>query len=764
MTIRNIHSAARLGTLAAVIGALMSPAAAQQTRLDEIVVTARQKAESVQEIPIAVTAFSEEDMRRRSIQGLEDVARFTSSFTFEDFGGGFGTPVIRSASQTRLTALEQNVATFWDGIYVPRGWAINTGVSSLSRIEVVKGPQSARYGRNAFMGAINYVPRQPTDEFEAEVTGTVGLDDRLDYGGYLSGSIVDDRLTGYLGFNVSEFDGSWKNIHPNANVDLGDRGTKGNAGGWHNKSWSAALDFKATDTLSFNAAYYYFDMSEENRGATQLLELQGATNCGSIGIFGTPRLICGELPSPPDTIAVDPRSYGRQAEVDIYRCGFDWEISDVFQLSYFFGRIEGDIDIGSLSEADNINCGTNFGSPGLCRFQNTPLGGVEFDQHEIRLSSDAGGALSYSVGVFYSDEEDLTLFAIPAVPALGTDPIVQAPLIRNGTTLTETVAYFGEFSYRFDDRWLLSVEGRYSDEEKTEVNNVNGAVFTDTFKNFTPRVSLEYALNEDQLVYASVAQGVKSGGFNPTAVLESDRTFDEEKNWTMELGSKNVFLDGNLVLNAAVFYIRWEDIQLNASDSGAVNPNAVNITLNLGDATSYGIEFDAAYQVTENFLLNATLSLVDATYDSGTIDNRFARVGPGFFPNPASCDDVVCPSNGDISGNEVERQAPLQVSVGAEWNSSVANWGGDVYVRGDVSYQSKREAESMNLSQIEARTISNASIGFVRPDWDVSLWVRNLTDERYITNSFVVLLPFGNGYGSIFGERRTAGITARYRF
>lgn len=760
----NFRVAARGGSLAILVAALMSPAAAQQSRLEEIVVTARQKAESIQEIPIAVTAFNEEDLRRRSIQGLDDIARFTSSFTFEDFGGGFGTPVIRSASQTRLTALEQNVATFWDGVYVPRGWAINTGVAHLSRIEVVKGPQSARYGRNAFMGAINYVPRTPTEEFEAEINATIGLDERLDYGGYLSGTLIENRLTGYLGASVSEFDGSWKNVHPNAGVDLGRRGTKDNAGGWDNRSWSAALEFTPSDTLSFNAAYYYFDISEENRGATQLLEVQGDTNCGSIGGFGTPRLFCGEIPSPPDRIAVDPRSYGRQAKVDLYRVGFDWDISESYQLSYFFGRIEGDIDIGSLSEGDNINCGTNFGAPGLCRFQNTPLGGVEFDQHELRLVSDAGGAFTYSVGVFYSDEEDLTLFAIPAVPTLGTDPIVQEPLIRDGTTLTETIAVFGEFSYRLSDRWLLSVEGRYSDEEKTEINNVNGAVFSDSFRNFTPRVNLEYALDDDQLLYASVAQGVKSGGFNPTAVLESDRTFDEEKNWTLELGSKNTLFDGNLILNAALFYIKWEDIQLNASDSGAVNPNAVNITLNLGDATSYGLELDAAYRVTENFLLNASLSLVNATYDSGTIDNRFARVGPAFFPNPAPCDDVICPSNGDISGNDVERQAPFQLAVGGEWTNDIAAWGGELYVRGDISYQSKREAEAMNLAQIEARTIANASIGFVRPDWDVSLWVRNLTDERYISNSFVVLLPFGNGYGTIFGERRTAGITARFRF
>ncbi|MEM9532614.1 MAG: TonB-dependent receptor [Pseudomonadota bacterium] len=732
--------------------------------LEEIVVTARQREESVQDIPLAVSAFTAADFQKRGINGLDDVARFTSGFNFEDFGGGFGTPVIRSASQTRLTAIEQNVATFFDGLYVPRAWAINSGVTNLDRIEVVKGPQSARYGRNAFMGAINYIPKDVTDEFEAEITAQFGTDERMDYGFSASGTLIEDRLRGRVSFNDSEFDGSWNNLHPLAGIDLGNRGTQDNVGGWDNRSWSAKLDFTPTDNLSFDVSYYYFDLHDENRGNINIFENQGATNCGNSNIFGGPRLFCGTLPSPPEDIAVDPRAYGRQAEIDIFRVGFDYEISDALSLSYIFGNIDGDVDIASLSDANNVECGTGPFGPGLCGFQNTPLGGIDYDSHELRLRSDNGGALTWTVGAFFSEGDDQTAFAIPAVPALTTTPLVQAPVISDVGTETDVTAIFGDFSYRFNDDWLLSVEARYADEEKTQINNATGAVFQDSFKNFIPRISLEYQLDDNRLLYGSIANGLKSGGFNPTAVRESDRVFDEEENWTFELGSKNTLLDGDLVLNAAVFYIQWEDIQLNAADSGAVNPNAVNITLNLGDATMYGVEFDAAYRFTENFSMNTAISLVDATYDDGTIDNRFARVGPSFFPNPSSCDDVLCPSNGDISGNDVERQAPVQISLGGEWNSEIAAWNAGFFARADIAYQSEQEAESMNLSQIESRTIVNASAGLTFDNWDVRLWARNLTDERYTSNAFVVLLPFGNGYGTIYGERRTAGISASYRF
>lgn len=760
--------------LAAMVASIAGLAAVEgyaQVQLEEVLVTARQRAESIQDIPIAVSAFSEEDFDRKGIRGMEDIARFTSGLTFEDFGGGFGTPVIRSAAQTRLTAIEQNVATFWDGLYVPRGWAVDVGVSSLERVEVVKGPQSARYGRNAFMGAVNYIPRKPTEELEAEVEVTVGIDERRDYGGFISGALIEGRLLGQVSFNASEFDGSWENTHPNAGVNFGDRGTSGNVGGFDNKSGSVSLEFRATENLSFNAAYYNFDISEESRGALQIIEgfvpdanPRQTTNCGPTGLSGAPRLFCGELPSPPDKIAVDPRAYGRQAEVDMFKIGADWQISESLSLSYFFGNVDGDIDIASISEADQVNCGTNNFSAGLCRFQNTPLGGMDYDQQEIRLRMDDGGPLSWTVGAFYSEGTDVTQFAIPTVPALTTDALIQQPQIRDGDTTTEVTAVFGEVSYRVSDRLQLNLEARYTDEKISAINNINGGRFSDTFTNLVPRLSMEYTLNEDQLLYASLAEGVKAGGFNETAILVEDQVFDEERNWTFEIGSKNVFLDGALVVNAALFYIQWEDIQLNAADSGAVNPNAVNITLNLGDATTYGLELDGAWALSENFSMNWTASVVDATYDNGTIDNRYARVGPVFFPNPSSCDDVLCPSNGDISGNDVERQAPVQISVGGEWNSRIDALDADYYVRADVSYQSEREAEAMNLAQIEARTITNATAGLTKGNWDLRLWVRNLTDEAYTTNAFVVLLPFGNGYGYIFGERRTAGLTASYRF
>ncbi len=523
------------------------------------------------------------------------------------------------------------------------------------------------------------------------------------------------------------------------------------------------------ERLQIDAAWHYFDLSDENRGSSQIRESRGATNCGSIGSSGNPRLYCGELPAPPDSVGFDPRAYGRQGEIDIIKAGFTYDLSESLTLRYQYGSIEGDVDIASISESNHITCSDVV--PGFCTYQNTPLGGIDYGSHELRLSSEGAGSLTWTLGAYSSDGQDDTDFRvpIPGVPVLTaapTAPLDQAAArsISNVSTDTDVLAGFGEIAYVANDRWRLSLEARYSSEEKTQVNNATQAKFNNTFKNFTIRTSAEYSLDDDRLLYASVANGVKAGGFNPTAVLESDRVFDQERNWTFEVGGKGTFADGRLLVNAALFYVKWRDIQLNAPDSGAVVPNAVNITLNLGDATMYGLELDLAAQLSDNFQFDASAYFVDATYDNGTIDARFSRQGPFFAPNPTSCDDVLCPSNGEIGGNDVERQAPVQLSAGGEWRADLPSLNGSFYARADLSYQAKQEAESMNLSQISARTLLNASTGINFGNIDLWLWARNLTDKKYSSNAFVVLLPWGNGYSNIFGERRTFGLSARYSF
>ncbi|MEQ8772592.1 MAG: TonB-dependent receptor plug domain-containing protein, partial [Erythrobacter sp.] len=511
-----------IGALAASL-ALAAPQAvfAQDNEMAEdaetpntptIIVTARSRAEDIQDVPIAITAFGEEDIDRRGLQELDDVARFTPGFSFEDFSGGFAQPVIRGQATTRVTALESNVSTFFDGIYIPRSWAVDIGTVNLSRIEIVKGPQSARYGRNAFSGAINYIPKkaQMTGDIEGEITGTVGTDERYDFGAFLNFSVTDNFALA-ASYNSSSFDGTWDNVHPFADsLDIDGPSTDGNAGGWDNEAVSVSAIAEITPGVTVAASYNYFDISQEGRASRyfgdstggildpeQSLALTPITNAGALR-FGSFPLLVGEFPDPADAIALDPRSFANQSQTGIFRAEINAEITSDLTFNYIFGNVNGDVNIGTSGEPDPINCGTlvNIVAP-LCNFQQTPVGSIDYDTHEARLTFD-NSSIRASVGGFISDGTDSNQFSSinlqPITDANNFQPLLGTPvpssnlagpfniLLADENTRTEVVSVFGEFYWTSaDGRLTLGAEARYSETEITADDNRRAVTLNETF-------------------------------------------------------------------------------------------------------------------------------------------------------------------------------------------------------------------------------------------------------------------------------------------
>ena len=798
---------ARLLATTGIASAIMAGAAtgahaqdnetAEEANDNVIIVTARSRAEDIQDVPLAITAFDAEDIQLRGIQELDDVARFTPGFSFEDFSGGFAQPTIRGQATTRVTALESNVSTFFDGVYVPRSWAVDIGTTNLQRIEIVKGPQSARYGRNAFSGAINYVPRKA--EFDGEnlsgtISGTVGTDERYDLGAFLNLSF-NEYFAIAGSYNYSSFDGSWENLHPFADTLNADGpSTTGNVGGWENESLSFSALAEPVDGVTIGLSYNHFNTENEARASRYFgdntggildpeasLALTPITNGGALRFGAFFPLVVGELPDPADVVLVDPRSFATQAETGIFRAEINAELTDTLSFNYIFANIDGDVNIGTSGEPDPINCGTlvNILGP-LCNFQQTPVGNIDYDTHEARLTFD-NGQIRTSVGGFISDGRDQNRFTSinlqPITDANNFDPLNGTPipsnnlagpfniLLANEDTETEVISVFGEFYWTSSDgRLTLGAEGRYSETEITAIDNRRAITLNDTFKEFTPRLTVDYEVNPDVLLFGSVARGAKAGGFNVTARQAVDSVFDPEYNWTYELGLKSALLNGDLVFNASIFYTDWTDIQVNAADEDPANPsnpNVPSITKNLGNAEVYGIELSTRWQATDNLAFDATFSHTEATYSDDTVDSRFSRGVPGLT---APCDDIVCNTNGNIGGNEVERQAPTQASFGAQWDGEFGS-NNTYFLRADTSWQSDFYADSANLGIIPSRFLVNASAGITFDDqYTVRVWARNLLDEGYTSNAFVVLLPFGNTYGQFFGERRTIGVTAEVAF
>ena len=241
---------ARLRFAATAVAAclLMATGAASAAPLEEITVTARKVEENLQDVPISITALTGDFIESAGLQNLEQVAAFTPGLTFfNPFGEFLPVPVIRGVAPTDIFG-ESNAAIFVDGVYVSGREGLNFNFLETERIEVVKGPQSALYGRNAFSGAINYVTKRPTQELTGKVTAIGGSDNRAAINAVISGPIIGEKFLGSLAIGLDNFDGTYDNPISNEKV-----------GGRDLRTYLAALQWIPTDNLDILGKVYYSD-------------------------------------------------------------------------------------------------------------------------------------------------------------------------------------------------------------------------------------------------------------------------------------------------------------------------------------------------------------------------------------------------------------------------------------------------------------------------------------------------------------------------
>lgn len=839
--------------------------------LDEIVVTARKRQESIQEVPLSVTAFNAKDMEQRGYSGLEDIAAATPGFTFEPYmtGGAHGAPVIRGLAQTFTTARIQNVSFFLDGVYLQRQSMLNLGLVDMERIEVVKGPQNALYGRNAFAGAVNYVTLAPNDKVEGYLTVGSGDNQRSEYRASISGPLTESGIfKGKLTAGITSYDGHTKNNHPVADADPAGPNLRGNLGGGDDATYSASLLFEPNDRLSMRGSFYRSEIEHET-GAGYSISGVGAArfglrfnnqndlNCNIATVNNIqpqpPRTHtgftawCGELPRYASDVAprkgkgiiVDPRAIGTITETDAMTLSTQYQINDVLSVNYLYGfadhtsytdggasdedplagrGIVSDALTASASEAENQN-------PDNYNFANTASGRPNSElksfSHELRFDWQTTEHLRTSFGAYYSgvkDAEWTSLFINDLCNADNAQNIrncntpLSAPnTLAERTVITAGVAYdqyvrqhggklrgewtafdetikavFSSASYEFNDQLEGTLEARYTVEDKaverltdsfmlapgesvtynppedpvlpfgnTVTSNITIPKDDVRFTNFTPRAILNWNYADHHMVYASVAKGVKTGGFN-NANSEAELTFDQESNWTYELGSKNSFLHRSITINGAVYYVDWTGLQ------GGIPPTVAglstsDIVTNIGGAQSIGVELESVVRFNDAISIDLGGAYNKATYADGT---KYAagRQATGSF----HCNGVVCPVDGDISGNQLARTARQQFSAGLNFDTYLAGW--TMGARLDTNYQSKQYVDPLNLAWVPERRLTNTSLRFVSPSqqWEVSGWAKNITNEDYAANSF--LIGVFNQYMVGKGAGRTFGANLKYKF
>ncbi len=837
--------------------------------LEEIVVTARKRQESLQQAPLSVTPFNAAELQQRGISGLDDIAAATPGFTFEAFqsGGAHGNAVIRGLAQQFTTSRIQNVSFFIDGVYLQRQSMLDLGMIDMERVEVVKGPQNALYGRNAFAGAVNYITLRPDAEPGGYLMATLGDNSREQYRISMSGPLDDNYgLYGKFSAGFSRYDGHTRNNHPVANADPVGDNVRGMLGGHNDATYSASLAFESMHGLRTRTSYYRSELTHETGAGYGIsgvnasrfglrYESQNDLNCNTATVpdIGVPSpthqrtgytLWCGELPNyasdaaprTVDGIVVDPRAVGFRGETSVVTFATEYDLFDSMTLYYLYGQAThnsytdgGTSDEDPLAGRGILTDATIYSldpeNPAAYQFVNTassrPNSELKSFSHEFRLDWELMPRLRTSSGFYYSVVEDAEWTALFINDLCNADseeniancnkPLSHPNSVAQNTTLTVAPAYdqvlrqhggrlrgewtafkdsitavFASATYDFTDTLEGTLEGRFSIEDKSVTRFTDSFMlgfqesitynppqdpvlpFANTLESalvvpyddksytyFTPRAIVNWQFAQESMLYASVAKGVKAGGFN-NADDPNDLDYEEAENWTYEIGSKNRFLGRALTLNGALYYIDWRGLQ------GGVPPTVAglstsDIITNIGGASSIGFELESRLVMPLGFSADLGFTFNDPTYDDDVIYSGGVQDTGAFH-----CDGVTCPADGSVGGNQLARTSRIQGSLGLNYLTDISGW--YLNARLESHYQSKQYLTPLNLGWVPDRLLTNLSFSVGSPDetWEVIGWGKNITDEDYPANAFV--LGVFNQYLVGKGPRRTWGASLKYNF
>ncbi len=786
--------------------------AAAEAEDEGIVVTARRVSERLQDIPLNVSVVTGTELRARGIDNLMELAKNTVGFAFEAITPIVVQPAIRGQTNLRTTSPVQNVPFNVDGIYLQRGYMIDQALLAVDRVEVIKGPQSALYGRNAFAGAINVQTRAPNlDEVEAELSGTVGNGERFDARALVSLPLIKGKLAVLAAVAHSQFDGIWRNEHPLANDPAAI--TKGNLGGWNKESYQFRVIAKPTDNLTFDAMYIRTERTIDQvpAYAAGTAGLATATNTlNASPVNGQNRLLTGLLPAAPvigpgevrrPGLIVDPRAFGLRGPTDVVSAKLEYAPGEDWSAIYQFGFTRAAVNArGSPLRDPTVAIPPNFGV-NQTLFDSS---GNESDfrgwSHEVRISYDNGGPFRLMFGGNYSRTSDIesngselatanslvepgSQFFFPLGPGLpfGTNVFQRNTNLVRNEQIYSGYAFLG---YKPTESLEITLEGRYTSEKQVNIDRLtreptNTALQAlvppeqrQTQNFFTPRASITYRVSPDSIIYASAARGVKSGGFNGFVPFVPQRSYDPETNWTYELGSKNQFFDRKLTVNAALYHTAWRNLQTNGvrltatGTAPSFNFIVPSLIENIGGVNVWGAELELVYKATDWLTLDAGGNYNRVRYAQGSVSQRFGASG--------NCDGIVCAYIPDaligrvlpLGGNQVERVPAFDAAFGASFNGKFGDKN-DWFGRIGATYESKQFVDEANLAFVPARLVVNGNFGVNLGRFNINLWVKNLLDKKYISSSLFLIGTGGAlsaSYVPTLGDRRTIGLTGTVRF
>jgi iron complex outermembrane recepter protein len=798
---------------------------ATEEALEEVLVTARGRVEQLQVVPLAITALDSVALEKSGVENLREIAYLTPGLTIRSLGAEYGVrPVIRGQADISGGIGDPNVAVFLDGIYLSNGGNVNLGVMNIERVEVVKGPVSAIYGRNAANGAINYVTRMPGDALSGRITAQAGSDGLKSVIGSISGPVVTDILSLGIGFNYEDYDGAFE-----------DSITGLAAGGREKRNVQATFRLTPLEDLTISGAWYYGD---DEFGFTAQVPFD--PNCGvpravpstaaGAGLLSPFNVLCGELDASNATVRVPQSGVGStghdrevhnaslKAEYDFgpgtlsYLGGYN-EISSQRLNDFSAGQPSVTIALFPAGGAANLPFPATPISGGATQIR--PFFGQSIttyeSSHEIRYSSGDEHRFRYQLGGFKYETAKYTVnkFAIAgALPAgtvfgrasalngivvvnanLGYDSVTNPSGTLNTSNITasrdeaEQTSWF--VAADFDVLDSLTISGEYRDVDETRrlfgISTFNGAgatslpntaAFSADFGYDNYRLTVRYKPTERAMVYASVGTGIKSGGFNTgpvSAQFAFERTYQPEENETYEVGFKSNWFDGLLKLNAAAFHIETTDLQFFQRSANPANLGV--IVSNVGGVTTDGVELELALTPFDRATFSLGLGYASPEIDGGVYTNFGNVAGCLLIPSCQSRVETITTPQGpvqaiNLKGLQTSTTSKLQYTLSADLEGDAwENW--DWFAHADFRYESKQFGDVLNTYWQGERNLVNLRVGVYSDDLRVAAFVDNLSDDltpEGIGPSTRLSDTGFNQFGASLPTGRVFGLAVTYDF
>jgi len=753
--------------------------------LEEVIVTAQKRAESLQDVPISVSAVGGEKLADAGIENLQDLSAYVPNLKVVE-GGLVPQLYIRGIGSSSNQGFEQSVGTYSDGMYMGRSLQSRSSFMDLERVEVLRGPQSILFGQSSIAGAISLVSAKPTDEFDAMISGKyVPEFSSKEVNAYVSGPLTD-TLAARLAVRDRQDDGYVKNVVSGKDgPDEDDRAAR------------LTLTWEPTNNLSTSLK---FETSE--------LERRGQP--GQILDYGIYPLL---VPGLNDPAVADDNAYSNELdhkltfESDSVLLKVEYALGD-HTLSLVSGYTEyeyreDDFD-GEGSEVDllTFDMGEDF---------------KQFSQ-EIRLTSPGGETFDYIAGVFYQTseqryEEDMDFhFSNLLGPSYALYDSVSA---REFAQDSDTLAAFGQVTWNISEELRVTLGLRYTEDEKegsrsqemisllvpglpasllpvpgggglsvgdilaaSETNQgfaTNDHVLAGKLdeKNWTPSFNIQYDFNEDTMLYITYSEGYKAGGFDargdndfvagdtdfaggaygPAELGGDNFVFDQEEAETLELGAKMTLLDATAELNVSLYQTDYTNMQVSV-----FNGVAGWIVLNAGESTVRGFELDGRWRPSADLLLTAGVAYLHyewTDYQEGPCAGQGNTT-----PSPSGS------GNCDFNGKENIQTPEWTVNLSANHTYSI---GDALELRStlDANFRDNHYSDGALDARSENRgmTMINARLALASTDdtWQIALSGQNLTDQRQVVYANSLPLSQGGMVGGLT-RPRSYGIEGLYRF